>query len=200
MKFRIKILLLILLTLICVIGTFLFDPVPQNPSFHKFSDRNEILGIPNTLNVLSNEPFIAIGIIGLLSLKKSAIIQSVSIIYYLLFTGIILIGVGSGWYHLSPDNNSLVYDRIPMTIVFMAFLSAVVAEFIDANAGVCLIFPLIVTGIASVLYWNYTESIGRGDLRLYGLVQFYPMVVIPAILLLFSSPGVRSPCFRATLS
>ncbi|HEY8388946.1 MAG TPA: ceramidase domain-containing protein [Parasegetibacter sp.] len=189
MKFRVKILLLILLTLICVIGTFLFDPVPQNPSFHKFSDRNQILGIPNGLNVLSNLPFIAVGIMGLLSLKRSAIIQSLAVIYFLLFTGIILIGLGSGWYHLSPDNNSLVYDRIPMTIVFMAFLSAVVAECIDVNAGVRLLFPLIVIGIASVLYWYYTESIGRGDLRLYGLVQFYPMVAIPAILLLFPSPA-----------
>lgn len=42
-------------------------------------------------------------------------------------------------------------------------------------------------GIMSVLYWYYTETIGRGDLRLYAVVQFLPLIIIPLILWLFPS-------------
>ena len=46
--------------------------------------------------------------------------------------------------------------------------------------------PFYATDIISVLYWHYTELRGAGDLRLYGLVQFYSVVFIPVILLLFA--------------
>jgi hypothetical protein len=39
-----------------------------------------------------------------------------------------------------------------------------------------------------VLWWHYTELKGAGDLRLYGFVQFYPMLIIRIIFLLFASP------------
>jgi len=48
--------------------------------------------------------------------------------------------------------------------------------------GVWLFVSLIVLGVASVLYWHVTETWGRGDLRPYLLVQFYPVVAIPIIL------------------
>jgi hypothetical protein len=44
---------------------------------------------------------------------------------------------------------------------------------------------LILLGLASVEYWRMSEAAGVGDLRAYALVQFLPMLAIPALVLLF---------------
>jgi hypothetical protein len=72
-----------------------------------------------------------------------------------------------------------------MTIVFMSFFSFIITQYVDRSLGRRLFTPLVVLGLFSVAYWYYTESIGQGDLRLYGLVQFLPMLLIPMILLLY---------------
>ncbi len=133
--------------------------------------------------------FILVGLRGLLLLERPVVSGGISVIYLVLFSGILLTGFGSAWYHLSPDNDSLVFDRLPMTIVFMALLSATIGEQIDPGMGVRLLFPLLVIGVASILWWHYTERAGAGDLRLYVLVQYYPILLIPLILLLFPSPA-----------
>lgn len=198
MKFSTKILLLGLLTITGLVITFLFPPIPQPAIYHAFADHSPFLGIANFLNVFTNLPFIVVGILGLLILKRTAVKRPIAIIYRVLFAGILLIGFGSSYYHLAPDNNHLVWDRIPMTIVFMAFLSAVIAECISIKTGRLLLFPLVILGIASVLWWNYTEQTGHGDMRLYGFVQFYPVIVIPVILILFPSP-VNAKAWRSLM-
>lgn len=173
------------LTLVVLLAASLATPFGQNESFHNFADTRTLLGVPNCLNVVSNLPFVLIGIIGLVSIRR----DQFSIIYAALFSGILLTGLGSAYYHLHPDNNTLVYDRIPMTIVFTSFLAATIAERMSLKWGVRLLFPLIIMGIASVLWWHYTELKGGGDLRFYMVVQFFPMILIPLIFLLFPVPG-----------
>lgn len=41
-------------------------------------------------------------------------------LYAVVFAGLILTALGSGYYHLAPDNARLVWDRIPIMITFMA--------------------------------------------------------------------------------
>jgi drug/metabolite transporter (DMT)-like permease len=61
-----------------------------------------------------------------------------------------------------------------------------VADRVDSRAGNgWLLYLLLAVGAASLIYWHWTESLGRGDLRLYALVQFYPMVTLPLIIGLF---------------
>ena len=86
---------------------------------------------------------------------------------------------------MNPTNATIVWDRIPMTISFMSFFSIIIGEFINQKKGALVLLPLIIIGIGSVFYWQYTESIGVGDLRLYFIVQFFPMLLIPLIILLF---------------
>jgi len=186
-KFKRRLLWLIFLTAGAVIVTFTLQPVPQSAAYHDFADKRRLLGVPNCLNVITNLAFLITGIIGLLQLNKSSGGSKLNIIYTFLFSGIFLTGLGSGYYHWHPDNNTLVFDRIPMTIVFMSLLSATVAESIDLKMGSILLFPLLLVGTGSVLLWHYTELRGAGDLRLYGLVQFYPVLFIPFILLAFPS-------------
>jgi hypothetical protein len=136
-------------------------------------------GIPNFWNVITNLPFVIIGIYGLARLKG---VRDHQLIYTIMFIGIVLTGFGSGYYHLHPNNDTLVYDRIPMTIVFMSFLSLTITQCINEQWGTILLLPLILFGTGSVLWWQYSD-----DLRLYGFVQFYPVVFVPVIYVLFPS-------------
>ena len=67
------------------------------------------------------------------------------------------------------------------------FFSIIVGEYLSPGAGRALLWPLLLVGVLSIVYWHMTERAGDGDLRPYGLVQFLPMVLIPMILLMFRS-------------
>jgi len=186
-SFSSKVSVLIALTILVTVGVFLAGPIPESGSYHDFADKRALGGIPYCLNVISNLPFIAVGIVGLIMTGKSVVPRLVLLVYSALFAGVLLTGLGSAYYHIDPDNNTLVYDRIPMTVVFMSLLSATVSEYIDLKPGAALLGPLVFIGVTSVLWWHYTEIRGAGDLRLYVLVQYYPMLLIPLILWLFPS-------------
>jgi hypothetical protein len=184
--------LLLGLTVVAIVGTLTVAPVSQAPEFHHFADRRTIWGIPNCWNVLSNLPFVAVGVAGLRAVRKTRVSASVKWMYGVLFSGVLLTGCGSAYYLWHPDNDTLVWDRIPMTLVFMSLLAATVFELVSRRMGMGLFVPLLVLGVASVLWWHWTEVRGHGDLRLYGLVQYYPVVFIPLLLWLFYDPAYRS--------
>lgn len=182
-----KVKLLIGFALLAVIGTFALVPaIPQNPSYHQFADRGAHFGIPNFWDVTSNLPFFLVGLAGIRALYRGeAVIQpELRPSYLAFFLGVASVGPGSMVYHLAPDNATLVWDRLPMTIAFMALFSFVIAEYLSVPAGRALLWPLLVIGFISVFYWRFTEVQGRGDLRLYGLMQFLPLAMIPMIMLL----------------
>ena len=94
--------------------------------------------------------------------------------------------MGSAYYHWNPTSETLFWDRLPMSIAFMSFSAAIVCDRIHRVMGTFVVLPiLILAGICSVIYWQQTEMMGVGDLRLYGLVQYFPMIAIPVILFLF---------------
>jgi len=171
---------------------FLIGPIPQPIWYGDFSDQRMAYGIPNFYNVVSNIFFILIGALGyyfLLNpskqLKRAFVQNREKIFYYSFFSALILISFGSTYYHWNPNNNTLVWDRLSITMAFMSFFSAVVAERINLRLGLYALVPLILLGFASVLYWHYTESVGRGDLRIYLTVLFLPMVLFPVLLACF---------------
>jgi hypothetical protein len=51
----------------------------------------------------------------------------------------------------------------------------------------------------SVYYWHVTESQGHGDLRLYAMVQFLPMLLMPLLLLLFNPRFTNSRGYWALM-
>ena len=60
-----------------------------------------------------------------------------------------------------------------------------IGERISVVAGRGLFVPLLVAGVLAVVYWHLSERSGAGDLRLYVLVQFLPMLLVPVMLMLF---------------
>lgn len=187
---------LLAITVAAVVAVFaLFDPYPQPQDYFEFADNRTLLGVPNFWNVMSNLVFLLPGGAGLWMLRKGDnqhTLPGLFPAYHVLFFGVLLTAFGSAWFHLAPDNDTLFWDRLPMTIAFMSLLSIVVGEHISEPSGKRLLWPLLAIGAFSVIYWAYTESRHAGDLRLYGLVQFLPMLLIPAILL-----GCRSVYDRA---
>jgi len=185
---RLKIMPAIIVVAIIVI--FSIDPIAQDPAYHNFADHRRILSIANFFNVLSNLPFVIIGIMGvrLVALRKATGgLAELQAMYLTFFVGVFLTGFGSAYYHYQPDNQTLLWDRLPMTIIFMALFSAIVGEYISTRLAWKLFIPLLVLGIASVIYWYVTELNGHGDLRAYALVQFLPALLMPLILWLFDS-------------
>lgn len=179
-----------LVSILGIVVVLIIDPIAQDPEYHLFKDQRTIFGVPNFWNIISNLPFLLVGIMGLRSIfcsHRIRLIADMKAAYILFFLGVSLVAFGSGYYHLWPSNGSLVWDRLPMTIAFMALFSAVIGEFTSFHLGKFLLWPLVVFGVFSVLYWHSTESNGEGDLRLYILVQFLPLIVIPLILLFFKS-------------
>jgi hypothetical protein len=168
---------------------FILPPIPQDVHYHNFADVQTFLGIPNFMNVVSNFPFILIGIYGLIkiaAIQQPVFPKSALVVF---FIAVFFTGIGSAYYHWHPDNNTLLWDRLPMTITFMSLLSAIVSLHMEEWSGKMVLYPLLLAGVGSVLYWYITELNGKGDLRPYVLVQFYPMLFIPLILFLYPVKG-----------
>ena len=191
MESKRKILIITGIAVLATLITIVHGPIPQDPTYHAFADQRLLYGIPNFWNVISNIPIIVAGLAGLLLVatkKYSGGLPSLTMHYALFFAGAVFIGAGSAWYHLHPDNDTLVWDRLPMTLTFMALFSAILGENIAPVAGRLSLWPLLGAGVASVYYWHITELAGHGDLRSYAMIQFLPLLLIPIIMLLFKSP------------
>lgn len=183
-----KIRLIIGIACAAALGDVSLPAIPQDANYHGFADTGKYFGIPNFWNVASNLPFLLVGFVGVLATRQGqGGLPQLKAHYLVFFIGVFLTGIGSGYYHWEPNNETLFWDRLPMTIAFMALFSIVIGEHMDINASRWLLWPLIMVGIISVCYWQWTESIGKGDLRLYGLVQFLPMLIIPLTLVLLPS-------------
>ncbi len=173
--------------------TLFMSPIAQDPAYHQFADRMTFLGIPNFGDTASNIGFLIVGLLGAVFVfgkrgRSMFIEPGERRPYIVFFVGVALVSVGSAYYHVNPTTVTLFWDRLPMTVAFMALFSAFITDRIHSRVGVAVMLPLLLAfGIGAVIYWHLTEAAGHGDLRPYGLVQFYPMLAIPLICLIF--PG-----------
>lgn len=180
-----KIIVFVVIPVVSVVVLLFVGPISQDLNYHDFADTRQMLGVLNFNDVISNAPFLLFGIWGLMSVRNRQIIRSIRIHYIIFCAGVILTGLGSSYYHLNPNNKTLVWDRLPMTIAFMSFFSAVVVDYLSHNLGRKILIPVLIFGMASILYWHLTEEMGKGDLRPYAIVQFLPMLLIPLMIVLY---------------
>lgn len=175
-----------------------FTPrIPVGLTYYDFADQRTILGIPHGFDVLSNVPFVLVGVWGIIFLLRRANQQAFSeawerIPYLVFFAGATLTGLGSSYYHLAPGNPRLIWDLLPMTLSFVAIVDATIVERISTRAGARLLLPLMALGAASVAYWYVGELQAHGDLRFYLFVQFCPVVAIAVIIGLFPARYSRT--------
>lgn len=202
---RTRLLLLALLTGAVAAIIAALPPFPQPTAYHNFADQRAFLGLPNFPNVVSNGLFVLVGAVGLRWLLAAggdtAFRERRERWPYLaFFLGLALTGVASAWYHLDPDNGRLLWDRLAMTIALMSWLAAIIAERIGVAAERALLPALLAAGAASVFYWGATEALGAGDLRPYGMMHFYPALLIPLLILLFPPRYTRGGDALAVLA
>lgn len=172
----------------------LLPPIAQDPAYHDFADRRGLLGISNFLNIATNLAFLAVGLAGVALCLRRRAGPGAWRAWTACFTGVALVSLGSGYYHLAPDNGTLVWDRLPMSLGFMALSVAVLVDHVNPRLEKILLAPAIVFGLASVIYWRHSD-----DLRAYVLVQFLPLLMIPAILILYRAPRKESGPLLAAL-
>ena len=129
---------IVVFTILCIAAAFLLPAVPQSLAYHHFADQRDVFGVQNFLDVVSNLGFLISGIAGLvvvLGRRAHFEFRSERWPYTVFFLGVVLTAVGSGYYHLAPDNESLFWDRLPMTIAFMGLVSSQIVDRINIRAG-----------------------------------------------------------------
>lgn len=181
-------------------ATALAPPFSQDTHYHHFADSRTLLGIPNCLDVMSNLGFILAGVIGFawqrrradLTLTLARWMQSYCV-------SLVLVGLGSIYYHLAPSNHTLVWDRLPMTVAFSLFFCLILASHLSIRLASAVLPLMLAGGVSATLYWYHSEMTGEGDLRFYAAFQFLPMLLAILILLLFPSTHLKKPALAMTL-
>lgn len=174
-------LLLIGLTLLAVALAVFLPAMEQPLAYHDFADKRTAYGIENFLDVASNAAFAVAGLAGLAAVLRpgTCFERPLERLPYLVFCiGVLLTAAGSCYYHLQPDNETLFWDRLPMTIAFMALVSAQIVDRVDVRAGLLSLGPLLLAGVGTVVYWIVTERLGRGNVVPYGVLQAYAVIVL----------------------
>ncbi|XP_057748784.1 uncharacterized protein LOC130967789 [Arachis stenosperma] len=169
---------------VCFVVLMIVTPaIPQSQEYHDFADQRTFFGIPNALNVISNFPFMIIGLIGVILCHHGNYfklsLQGELWGWTCFYVGVAAVAVGSSYYHLKPDDARLVWDRLPMTIAFTSIVAIFIIERIDERKGMISIIPLLLIGIISIVYWRFFD-----DLRPYAVVQFAPCIAIPLMAIL----------------
>lgn len=191
------------ITFVASLALLLMPNIPQPSAYHHFADSRTFLYIPNFFDVLSNLFILAAGAYGLKLLfdprdgveRAKFENRSEEFPYMVFFVGAALACFGSIYYHWSPNNFSLAWDRIPIAMMAVSFLTIVVNERVSQKVGFFLLPVLLLLGIFSICLWYLTELTGAGDLRLYLLVQFMPMILVLYMLFFMPSRYSRSNRF-----
>ena len=169
------------LTILALLAALLLPAVKQPLDYHDFADHRHAHGIDNFLDVVSNAGFLIFGVMGLLIIGKGRACferPAERWPYLAFFIGMLLTALGSGYYHLAPDNETLFWDRLPMTIAFMGLVASQIVDRISVRAGLVLLPPALLVGVASVIYWLITERLGAGNVIPYGILQAYTILVV----------------------
>ncbi|MDP1900368.1 MAG: hypothetical protein Q8K96_07930 [Rubrivivax sp.] len=191
---RARLLGVALLTVAVALGVAWLPAVPQPVRYHDFADPRVCFGVPHALNVASNLGFLIAGGLGLRGLRRgdSEFVDTRERWpYALFFLSLVAVGLGSAHYHLAPSHETLFWDRLPMSVAFMSLLSAVLVERLGPGIGLRLFPWLVLAGPLSVVWWLISERAGAGDLRAYGLVHLYPLLLIPLLMALFAPRYTR---------
>ncbi len=188
--------ILFTVTLLLFSSLFFIPRIPQPLGYHNFADRRPWLGIPSFGNVVSNLPFAIFGVIGLLFLRTPTAKQNFADLrerwpYVFFFLGLLFTAFGSGYYHFSPNNATLLWDRLPMTVAFMGFIASLITERISVTAGLYTLAPLLLLGAATPVQWYVSELHGHGDLRFYAAVQLSAVLILLLCVFLFPARYTR---------
>ena len=167
-------------SLLAVALAVFLPAMPQPLAYHDFADQREAYGIENFLDVTSNLAFAVAGLAGLVAVLRpaSCFATPAERWPYLIFAlAVLATAAGSCYYHLQPTNEKLFWDRLPMTIASCRWWRQIVDR-VNARIGLMALVPMVLAGIATVVYWIVTERLGRGNVMPYAVLQGYAVLVL----------------------
>jgi hypothetical protein len=162
-------------------------PVPVPPAYHQFADQRTVLGLPHFGDLMSNLGFLVAGLVGLAGMagvrdRWFPEQDGEYALYLFYFASIALSSAGSAYYHWAPADAPLFWDRLPITMAFMALFAIFIADRVDRRQAVRRAFPLLLLlGFGALLHWRLSLDGAGGDQRFYLLVQIIPILVIPVL-------------------
>ena len=183
---------------IAAAAMLLYGPIPQTPGYHGFADTRAAFGVPNAGDVLSNLAFALVGAAGFRVLARAPH-SAGRLAYQAFFASLVLTALGSGYYHLAPDNERLFYDRVPIALACAALIVAVLED-TQGSIPRWTLPALLVAAVASVLWWSMTDARGVGDLRPYLLLQGAPLVLIPLWQAIHPTPRAERIAFGLAIA
>ena len=107
-------------------------PIAQPDNYHAFADGRECFHLPNAADVVSNLGFLLVGVWGLWAFRnpeRRAALGAAWPGYATFFSGVALTAIGSGYYHLEPDNARLFWDRLPIAIACSGLVAAAASSY-----------------------------------------------------------------------
>ena len=180
--------------LLMALALWSHGPIEQWASYHHFADVHALWGMPNAANVLSNLPFLWIGIWGWAALRQPHAHRMLNdpppspsfLAWRLVALAIACTCFGSAYYHWSPTNATLLWDRLPIAWACASVSMALLAERVHPRFGSAwFLGASLVVATLSVAWWWWTLApqgpLPGGDLRPYLFVQFLPMLLIPLV-------------------
>ena len=183
--------------LIILILLAIFLPsIEQNQNYHNFADQRVLFGVNNAFDTLSNLAFIMVGALGLFNFYNNQYIKisnSFSVILNLFFISIILTGLGSSFYHLSPNDFTLVFDRLAMSLVFASILAMLAYLKISSRFGLHTLAELLILAPLTVLIWKF-----NGNLTPYVVLKFGGIILV-ILTLLLTKTRMQGPCFTSLI-
>lgn len=191
----------LLLTLLLTAAALLHGPIAQFADYHAFADQLTLLGIPHFGDVLSNLGFAVVALWGgwRLAPRRLSHFPLSWPGYALFLAGLLLTALGSGWYHLAPDDHRLLWDRLPIGLACAGLLAGVWA---DCRQHDSRLFAALLglAALAGVLWWYVGALHGGGDLRPYLLLQGLAMLLIPLWQWLYRRPRGERLAFVAAFA
>ena len=187
--------------LLVIAAMIMHGPIAQFAHYHEFADSRALDGLPNAADVLSNIGFLLVSIWGFWALRGKTNQPSIAAAwlgYAVFLAAVAMTAFGSSYYHLMPNNDRLVWDRLPIALACAGLLAGAYAE-THLSPRRWVLPTLIVAAVVSVVWWSITDSIAVGDLRPYLLIQGAPLILIPIWQWIARSPRTDRMAFGVAI-
>lgn len=148
--------------------------------YHHFVDERSFFGTHRFFDTVSNIGFLLVGIL----FTKEMLLKGEKDSNLILVTiGTILIFFGSSYYHLLPENSRLLWDRLPISIVFAGVLSysLQVNNLIKESWKKNFNIGYLIFSIMSVAIWYIGSLTQQNWLAPYVFIQFGGMILLSYI-------------------
>jgi thiamine transporter ThiT len=141
---------------------------------HPFVDARVLLGIPNALDVLSNLPFVGMGVWGFYALHRApSVATATRQAATVFFAGLMLTCLSSSFYHWGPDAWGLAVDRAGMAVAFAGVLGLACAERVSLRAAPWVWGSVLAAGMLAIML-----NFAAGVIAPWAVMQFGGMGVV----------------------